>query len=71
MATIFKLVAVLTTLATTGLLAFESARRGALVVGTVLGIVKIVVFTIFGILLVVIAYLLLTVDEPASEESSE
>ncbi|MEP7271916.1 MAG: hypothetical protein ABI882_10470 [Acidobacteriota bacterium] len=71
MATICKLIAVLTTLATTGLLAFESARHGALVVGTILGIVKIVVFMIFGVLLVVIAYLLLTTGEPAREKTPQ
>ncbi len=71
MSILFKLIAGLTTLATTGLLAFESARRGALVVGTIVGLLKIIVFLIFGILLIVIIYLLLTAETPAVERADD
>ena len=69
MATVFKLVAVVTTLATTGLLAFESAQRGALVLGTVLGIIKLIVFVAFCTLLLVIIYMLLVPDNQPEEEA--
>jgi hypothetical protein len=60
MGMIFKLIAVLTTLATTVLLVFESARGGMLLVWTVLGVVKVIVWVVFCGLLVWVLYLLLT-----------
>ena len=60
MGLIFKLIAVLTTLATTVLLAFESARHGMLLFWSVLAVVKVVVLIAFCVLLVVILYVLLT-----------
>ena len=71
MATVFKLVAVLTTLAGTGLLAFESAQRGALVFGTVLGIIKLIIFVAFCTLLLVIVYMLLVPDDSPEEGAPE
>ncbi|MBI1762468.1 MAG: hypothetical protein HYR56_13630 [Acidobacteria bacterium] len=56
---LFKLVASLVSLATTLLLVFESARRGLLILTTVLGILKIIVFVAFVALLAIICYLLL------------
>lgn len=58
MTLIFKLLAMLLSLATTSLLLFESVRRGLLVFSTVLGLLKVVIFSTFLILLVLIGYLI-------------
>ena len=46
MAFLFKLLAMLISFASTTLLLFESARRGLLVLSTVLGVLKIIVFVV-------------------------
>ena len=60
MTLMFKLVAMLMTLATTLLLVFESTRRGLIIFWTIIGILKVIVFVAFLTLLLVIIYLLLT-----------
>lgn len=67
MSLIFKLIAVLTTLATTVLLAFESARHGMLLFWSILAVVKVVVLIAFCGVLVAIAYVLLTSKKPNPE----
>jgi hypothetical protein len=59
MALLFKLLALLTSLATTVLLLVESARRGLLLFWTILGVLKVLVFVVFLGLLLFIGYLLL------------
>lgn len=71
MTVVFKLVAALTTLAATGLVAFESAQRGALAIVTVLGIIKLIVFVAFCTLMLVIIYMLLVPDDSPGEEGPE
>ena len=56
---LFKLLAVLTSMVTTVLLAAESLRRGLLIASTIFGIVKIIVIFLFFAVLAVILYLLL------------
>jgi hypothetical protein len=51
MTLIIKLLAMLLSFATTALLLFESARRGLLVLSTVLGILKAIIFFSFLTLL--------------------
>jgi hypothetical protein len=58
MTLIFKLLAMLLSLATTSLLLFESARRGLLILTTVLGLLKIIIFVSFLALLVIVGYLI-------------
>lgn len=67
MSLIFKLIAVLTTLATTVLLAFESVRHGMLLFWSILAVVKVVVLIAFCGVLVVILYVLLTSKKPNPE----
>lgn len=67
MGVIFKLIGSLTALAATSLLAFESARRGAIIFGTILGLVKVVIVAVFVLLLLVILYLILAPETPRSE----
>ena len=57
MAFLLKLLASLASLATTILLLFESARRGLLILSTVLGLLKMLIFVLFLGLVAVIAYL--------------
>lgn len=71
MGTIFKMISGLTALATTGLLTFESVRRGSLVLGTLLGLIKLFILGAFIILLVFIVYLLLTPVSPKAETPPE
>ena len=71
MATIFKLITMLTTMAATMLLAFESARSGALIFWTILGVLKIIVFLVFCALLIVILYVLLSPQEPRERNSAD
>jgi hypothetical protein len=54
---LLKMVASLVSLATTLLLLTESARRGLLILTTVLGVLKIIVFVAFLALLAIICYL--------------
>ena len=68
---IFKLIASISTLAMTSLLAFESARRGVLIFGTILGVIKILIVSVFVLLLIVIVYLLLTPEAPRREQESD
>ena len=58
MTLIIKLLAMLFSFATTSLLLFESARRGLLVLSTVLGLLKIIIFVSFLSLLVIAGYLI-------------
>ncbi len=58
MTLIIKLLAMLLSFATTSLLLFESARRGLLVLSTVLGLLKIIIFVSFLSLLVIAGYLI-------------
>lgn len=60
MALIFKLLAVLTTLASTIFLIVEGVQSGLLIVSTIFGIVKIIVIIAFCALLIYIFYLLLS-----------
>lgn len=71
MGTIFKMISGLTALATTGLLTFESLRRGSIVLGTIIGLIKVFILGAFIILLVYIVYLLLTPESPKSETPPE
>lgn len=65
-----KLIASLASLATTLLLLFESARRGFLILTTVLGVLKIIVFIAFLALISIICYLLIraTNTRPATAQ---
>lgn len=58
MTLIFKLLAMLLSLVTTSLLLFESARRGLLVISTVLGLLKFIIFVSFLALLALVGYLI-------------
>ncbi len=60
MGLIFKLIGVLTTLATTVLLLVNSLRGGIFILGTILGVVKVIVILAFLVLLLVILYVLFT-----------
>ena len=71
MATIFKLITMLTTMAATMLLAFESARRSPFIFWTILGVLKIIVFLVFCALLIVIIYVLLSPQEPRQKNSAD
>ncbi len=64
MAFLFKLLATLASLATTVLLLFESVRRGLLVLTTVLGVLKLIIFIVFLGLAVVICYLIFRSGQP-------
>lgn len=71
MTLIFKLLAMLVSLATTTLLLFESFRRGLLVLATVLGLLKILIFVVFGALVLLIAYFVLkSAAKPATPANS-
>jgi hypothetical protein len=56
---ILKVLAILTSMVTTALLAAESVRRGLLIASTIFGIVKVIVIFLFFAILAVILYLLL------------
>ncbi len=60
---LFKLLTMLVSFATTVLLLFESARRGMIVLTTVLGLLKIIIFIASLGILAVICYLLLRTPE--------
>ncbi len=60
MGLIFKLIGVLTTLATTVLLLINSLRGGMLILGTILGVMKVIVIVAFLALLLVVLYVLFT-----------
>lgn len=61
---LLKIIASLVSLATTMLLLAESARRGLLILTTVLGVLKIAVFVVFLALLSIICYLLFRSAQP-------
>lgn len=60
MAFILKILAILTSLATTVLLTVVSLRSGLFLVATIFGLVKIIVIVLFAALLLLIFYLLLS-----------
>ncbi len=60
---LFKILTTLTSIATTVLLLTESAQRGMIVLTTVLGLLKIIIFIAFLGVLAVICYLLLRSPE--------
>jgi hypothetical protein len=64
MAFLLKLLATLTSFVTTILLLFESARRGLLILSTVLGLLKIIIFIVFLGVLAVIGYLIFKSASP-------
>lgn len=63
MALIFKILAVLTSLATTVLLTIASVRSGLFVVATIFGLIKIMVIVLFSALLLLILYLLVSANK--------
>lgn len=69
MGPILKILALVSSIATSGYLLIESLRRGMIVVATILGILKILVFLTFSALLVFILYLIFTKDRYPSEET--
>lgn len=66
MAFVLKIIAVLTSLATTILLTIASVRSGLFIVATIFGLVKILVIMLFGALLLLILYLLLSANKKSS-----
>lgn len=60
MAFILKILAVLTSLATTVLLTVAGVRSGLFVAATIFGLVKLIVIVLFCALLLLILYLLLS-----------
>ena len=60
MGAIFKLLALLTSLATTVLVIVSSVRQGLIIAWAIFGVVKIIIVVIFVALLLLILYLLLT-----------
>lgn len=64
----FKIIGVLTTLATTILLLIQSLRGGLVILGTILGIIKVIVIVAFLLLLVIVLYLLFTSDKSHTEK---
>lgn len=69
MGTIIRILALASSIATSGYLLSESLRRGMIVVATILGILKIIIFLTFTALLVFILYLIFTKDRYPSEET--
>jgi len=69
MATILKILALVSSIATSGYLLMESLRRGMIVFATIVGILKVIVFLTFSGLLVFILYLIFTRDRYPSEET--
>jgi len=68
MTAILKLLALLTSLATTVLVIVASVRQGLIIAWAIFSVIKIVVVVIFVALLLLILYLLLT-QKKASPES--
>jgi len=64
---ILKILALLTSLATTILVIVASARQGLIIAWTIFGVVKIIVVVIFVTLLLLILYLLLTTKRATPE----
>ena len=60
MATILKIIAVLTSLATTILVIVEGVKGGLIIASTIFGIVKLIVIVLFAVLLLLILYSILT-----------
>jgi hypothetical protein len=67
MAAIFRILALLMSLATTTLVIVQSVRQGLIIVWTIFGIVKILVVVVFALLLLLILYLLLTTKRNSPE----
>jgi hypothetical protein len=68
MTAILKLLALLTSLATTILVIIASVRQGLIIVWAIFGVVKIVVVVLFVALLLLILYLLLTTKSDPPEQ---
>jgi hypothetical protein len=68
MGLIFKLIAVLSTLATTALLIVQGVRGGMLLFWSILAVVKLVVMVAFCLVLGLILYALLTSKKPPTEQ---
>jgi hypothetical protein len=60
MATILKIIAVLTSLATTILVIVEGVKGGLIIASTIFGIVRLIVIVLFAALLLLILYSILT-----------
>jgi len=67
MTAILKILALLTSLATTILVIAASVRQGLIIAWTIFGIVKIIVVVLFIALLLLILYLLLTTKRTTPE----
>jgi len=66
-AAILKILALLTSLATTILVIVTGVRQGLIIAWTIFGIVKIIVVVVFVALLLLILYLLLTAKRTTPE----
>jgi hypothetical protein len=64
---ILKILALLTSLATTILVIVASVRQGLIIAWTIFSVVKIIVVVVFVALLIVILYLLLTTKKSTPE----
>jgi hypothetical protein len=64
---ILKILALLTSLATTILVIVASVRQGLIIAWTIFSVVKIIVVVVFVALLIVILYLLLTTKRSTPE----
>jgi hypothetical protein len=69
MTAILKLLALLTSLATTALVIVASVRQGLIIAWAIFSVIKIVVVVLFITLLLVILYLLLTKKELPPDHS--
>jgi len=69
MGLIFKLIGILTTIATTVVVIAKSAEHGLVLFSTLLGLIRILIFLAFCGLLAYIAYLLIRSNrQPASND---
>ena len=68
MTAILKILAMLTSLATTILVIVASVRQGLIIAWTIFGIVKIIVVVLFVALLLLILYLLLTTKRTTPDD---
>ena len=67
MGLLFKLLASLLSIVTAGWAMAESARRGLLIASTIFTALKIIIFVVFVTVIVIVIYLLLKGDKPASD----
>jgi len=67
MTAIFKILALITSIATTILVTIHSIRQGLIIFWTIFGIVKIIVVVLFVALLLLILYLILTTTRNSPE----